>query len=476
MSSRKPVVSLSSSSRTLSEGLEAFDASAEPQSSGGGVELLSKIDSSVVNPSGGKSVADESSGELGLAAMDLFLSKACLNWESCVVEGSPEAAKIDKCVVFGSTYTHHFPSVDDRIWLSLKPGWHAVPTIFFDFGLRIPMHPFLPLLFEALGCGFAQLSPNSFAQVMGVIARCREYKVLPSLELLFAIFRVKTIGGQVYLDKKTGHTRLVKVPLSNSGWQAKWSYLEGGEFERIKPWDEVPRSRLDALSSMLHPFSSTFQISFMGNLRCIVLENFLMLISYLLTVVRMFLTLFLVFVIFPVEFVIVFLFFFVYLGAVAGKSLTALLSQHPKMPSDAVLAMLTQRGATSVVNQSVEGAVEAGAEGSSRAAAVDLDVVDDELVEVKGNSGIVTRDKAKKRLRKDGGSPKHHHFKKPKEVPSSSGGGANLQTAMDRAAELEILFGKNPRSKKQVLKDFKGHLDHLSLLFCSCVSFPFSNM
>ena len=263
MAPRKATVNLVSSSRTLSEGTEGSDVSGESPS-GGGLELLGKIDPFVTDLSDNEPVDVVSSDGVSPEARRLFLSKDCLNWESEVVEGSPEVEKVEKCVTFGTTYKHHFPTEDDRIWRSPKAGWHAVPSIFFDFGLRIPMHPFLPLLFDALGCGFAQLSPNSFAQVMGVIARCRELKALPSLELLFAIFRVKSIGGQVYLDKKTGRSRLVNVPLSNLGWQAKWSYLEGGEFEGMKPWSVGPRSRMQALSDLPHSFSSSFLNEFHG--------------------------------------------------------------------------------------------------------------------------------------------------------------------------------------------------------------------
>ena len=191
-----------------------------------------------------------------------------------MVEGSTEVGLVDKCVVLGTTYTHHLPSEGDRIWRSPKARWHAVPSVFFDFGLRIPMHPFLPLLFDALGCGFAQLTPNSFAQVMGIIARCRELKALPSLELLFAIFRVKSLGGQIYLDKKTGRTRLVRVLWSNSGRQAKWSYLEGGEFVDMEPWTVVPRSRMEALSNLRHFFSKSFLNKFHGKMELYSIHDF----------------------------------------------------------------------------------------------------------------------------------------------------------------------------------------------------------
>lgn len=273
MSRRKLVVDLSSSSGTLSGKTDGPECSSEPLSSGGGLELLEKVD--LLDVSDEVDLKDDSpSGGYALSAIELFSSQPCLNRVSCVTPGSPEADQLRKCVDFGNTYTCHFPSSDDRIWVSPRPGWQAVPIIFFTFGLRIPMHPFLPLLFEALGCGFAQLSPNSFAQVMGLIARCRDYKVMPSLELLFAIFRVKSIGGQVYLDKKSGRSRLVRVPLSNSGWQGRWAYLEGGEFAKMKPWSVIPRDHMMALSDMPHSFSSSFLSKFHGATEMYTINNF----------------------------------------------------------------------------------------------------------------------------------------------------------------------------------------------------------
>lgn len=145
----------------------------------------------------------------------------------------------------------------------------------------------------------------------------------------------------------------------------------------------------------------------------------------------------------------------------AGESLTALLARHPIMPSEAVLAMLAERGVSSMVHRSGEGTTEAGAEETSRPVKIDLEIIDEVKTDVKEDSGPVAREKSKKRSRKDGAPPRYHHFKKSKEVGSSSGGGTSLKTAMDRAAEVEILFGKEPPSKKQVLKNFKDHLDNV---------------
>lgn len=130
------------------------------------------------------------------------------------------------------------------------------------------------------------------------------------------------------------------------------------------------------------------------------------------------------------------------------------------MPSEAILPMLAQRGASSMINRSAEGVTEAGADETSRAAEPDLEIREDQ-VGMKEEPGIVTREKSKKRLRKDGAPRRYHHFRKSKETPSTSGGGSSLKTAMDRSAEVEHLGGKVILDKKEFLKDFKGHLDQV---------------
>lgn len=151
---------------------------------------------------------------------------------------------------------------------------------------------------------------------------------------------------------------------------------------------------------------------------------------------------------------------FVFVLLVAGKRLSSLLRKYPIMPSDAVFAMMVQRGASSLVVRSSGGTTEAGAEETSKVVDLDLDVTGDGPDVDKEVSGVVTRDKAKKRLHKDGAPPRSHHHKKAKGAVLPSGG-EPLKTAMDRSAEVESLLGMSSSSKKEFLKDFKGHLDQV---------------
>ena len=136
------------------------------------------------------------------------------------------------------------------MWMTPEVGFHAVHMIWFDYGFRLPMHPFFLSIYKAIGCGLAQLAPNSVSQISGFIARCAERRVLPTLSLFFSIYRAKYSGCQVYLDKLPGCVALVKTPSSNSGWHPRWLYLGGIDLQLIDPGVEVPPQRLKDLNDL----------------------------------------------------------------------------------------------------------------------------------------------------------------------------------------------------------------------------------
>lgn len=74
-------------------------------------------------------------------------------------------AKLESWVDFNNGYRYRIPGVDDRVWMMPEYGMQGVPLIMFDYGLRLHMHPFHLAMYEAFGCGIAQLVPNAVAQV-----------------------------------------------------------------------------------------------------------------------------------------------------------------------------------------------------------------------------------------------------------------------------------------------------------------------
>lgn len=112
------------------------------------------------------------------------------------------------------------------------------------------MHLFFMTVLKTFDCGIGQLALNIVLQINGLIARCEEFRVLPTMELLLSIYRAKTTGVQVYFDKKPGCVKLVKAPSSNSGYHPRFAWYEGGELGRVGPWKRLCNTRMQTLSQM----------------------------------------------------------------------------------------------------------------------------------------------------------------------------------------------------------------------------------
>lgn len=151
---------------------------------------------------------------------------------------------------FDDGYAVFSPKDSDRMWTPSRGGRHAIPDLFFEYGFRLPMHPFYLLVLEAFKCGLGQLAPNAILQINGVIARCHELKKTPSLDLLFSLYRIKNTGVLLYFDKKEGRVKLTDAPGSNSGWHPKWAWYEGRELDRIGPWQRLCSATVKSLNRL----------------------------------------------------------------------------------------------------------------------------------------------------------------------------------------------------------------------------------
>lgn len=112
------------------------------------------------------------------------------------------------------------------------------------------MHPFFIVVLDTFQCGIGQLTPNVVLQINGFIARCSELGECPTIDLLFSIYRIKSTGVQIYFDKKSGRTKLVDAPGSNSGWHRDWAWYEGGELGRLRPWQCISSTRVKSLNRL----------------------------------------------------------------------------------------------------------------------------------------------------------------------------------------------------------------------------------
>lgn len=124
---------------------------------------------------------------------------------------SLDVAKLGSWVNFSSGYRYREPGPLDRVWMMPEYGIHGIHLILFDYGLRLPMHLFHLAVYEAIGCGVAQLVPNVVTQISGFITLCYEKNRIPSLKLFLSIYGVRYSGGQVYVDTRSGHSKIVNV-------------------------------------------------------------------------------------------------------------------------------------------------------------------------------------------------------------------------------------------------------------------------
>lgn len=109
-----------------------------------------------------------------------FESKASFNSRSAFVGETLSSRFTSGYCDLSKGYRVHSPKDVDRMWMSPCEGWQAIPTLWSEYGLRLPMHPFFLTVLEELDCGVAQLSSNAVLQIHGVIARCTQLQTYSS--------------------------------------------------------------------------------------------------------------------------------------------------------------------------------------------------------------------------------------------------------------------------------------------------------
>lgn len=214
--------------------------------------------SSGVLPEVGENLCEESllssssklNSDLSKSTLKLFSSNTSFNSPSKYANALLDLEALSEYCDFDGGYSIFPPLESDRMWTFVKPGRHAIPDLFFEYGFRLPMHPFYVTVLDTFCCGIGQLAPNAILQINGLIARCHELNEYPSMDLLFSVYRIKSNGIQIYFDKKSGRTKLVNAPASNSGWHPGWAWYEGGELSRIGPWRRVSTSRVKTLNRL----------------------------------------------------------------------------------------------------------------------------------------------------------------------------------------------------------------------------------
>ncbi|KAL8135449.1 hypothetical protein AgCh_010190 [Apium graveolens] len=179
-----------------------------------------------------------------------FEGKPSLNYLSYYITVDPPVSKLESYMDLSNGYRYRVPTADERVWMMPEFGMHEVAMIMFQFGLRLPMHPFFLTMYEAIGCGLGQLTPNSIAQFSGFVALCCDKGRSPTLKLFFSIYGVRYYGGQVYFDSQHRRMKIVSVRSSNSGYHSQWLFVGGPDLEFVKPCGKVSQGTIDYLNNM----------------------------------------------------------------------------------------------------------------------------------------------------------------------------------------------------------------------------------
>lgn len=92
-----------------------------------------------------------------------FADKPSLTYSSMYATRPVNCDLLDSLVDLRNGWRCTIPKPEDPVWFMPEYGMHGIPFLYFEFGLRLPMHSFHLAIYEALGCGIAQVTPNSIA-------------------------------------------------------------------------------------------------------------------------------------------------------------------------------------------------------------------------------------------------------------------------------------------------------------------------
>lgn len=129
-------------------------------------------------------------------------------------------------------------------------GWVTLYFKMFEYGLRLPLHPFVQEFLFRTGLAPAQVAPNGWGVIFALAilfwlrARDSEEAELLDVDQLLACFEAKRIAkkpGRFYMCARKGAGGIVKGPTSIKGWVRKWFYASGEWLAK----DESGRSFFD---------------------------------------------------------------------------------------------------------------------------------------------------------------------------------------------------------------------------------------
>ena len=100
----------------------------------------------------------------------------------------------------------------------------------FENGLCVPLHPFFKCVLQHFNVCPAQLSPNFWGVLVGLLVVFRDKGLgVPSLALLLDLFNVKeSVEGFLYISKRSSSRLIISdMPSSHKFWKERYFFVSG---------------------------------------------------------------------------------------------------------------------------------------------------------------------------------------------------------------------------------------------------------
>ena len=148
--------------------------------------------------------------------------------------------------------SHYQPPFGVRIWCPdfLTSYVIHVPKIvcFFEVAFKnslcFPLHPYIKSIFQHFNVCPAQLFPNFWGVLVGLLVVFRDKGLrVPSIELLLDFFSVKeSAKGFLYISKRSNAKMIISdLPSSHKHWKEQYFFVGGHN------WEYDPIDRDDTL-------------------------------------------------------------------------------------------------------------------------------------------------------------------------------------------------------------------------------------
>ena len=137
---------------------------------------------------------------------------------------------------FGHNFTSRYrPPFGVRVWcldfltsyIVQVPNMVCLFKAAFENGLRFPLHPFIKTVMQHFNVCPAQLSPNFWGVLVGLLVVFRDKGLgVPSIALLLNFFSVKeSAEGFLYIAKRSNAKLIISdLPSSHKHWKERYFF------------------------------------------------------------------------------------------------------------------------------------------------------------------------------------------------------------------------------------------------------------